>query len=281
MTLTENFIYKAIKIHGIKYGYEEVVYVDRNTEVKILHEDHYYFQTPGNHLSGRGCNICYKDNKKFFMTELLNKLLELDLKYISGGNNSLIVQDSDSILYKTYAKRIFKNIKPSILSALDKNHCYSVKASKVHNFFYDYSCINYINTDSVLEIICPVHLNFQQKAGEHLQGKGCKLCAKERYGYSLTAFLKQCKNNQGLLYIIKCFNENEEFYKIGRTSKTVKKRFPSKNSMPYNYEILQEIVDTPKNIFNLEILLHRYYRKFKYSPKIPFKGHGECYEIFC
>ena len=83
----------------------------------------------------------------------------------------------------------------------------------------------------------------------------------------------------GILYVIRCFNGNEEFYKIGITSFTIKKRFTRKRDMPYQYEIIQEIKDSAENIYDLEKILHRVYAYWKYKPLISFAGETECFKI--
>lgn len=56
----ESFIQKAIKIHGDKYDYSLVDYINANLKVDIICKlDNYIFsQTPGNHISGKGCPKC-------------------------------------------------------------------------------------------------------------------------------------------------------------------------------------------------------------------------------
>ena len=44
---------------------------------------------------------------------------------------------------------------------------------------YDYSKVNYINTNTKVEIICPIHGSFWQIPNNHLQGQGCPKCGKE------------------------------------------------------------------------------------------------------
>ena len=46
------FIEKAIKIHGNKYDYSQVKYIDRFTKVKIIYNGDFYMQTPDVHLDG-------------------------------------------------------------------------------------------------------------------------------------------------------------------------------------------------------------------------------------
>lgn len=55
----EQFIRKAREIHGDKYGYDKVMYVNSDTEVVItcpIHGD--FIQTPSKHLRGHGCQKC-------------------------------------------------------------------------------------------------------------------------------------------------------------------------------------------------------------------------------
>lgn len=57
---TESFIEKAIKVHKDKYTYEKVVYGKSNEDKVIItcNEHGDFTQSPGKHLSGRGCPLC-------------------------------------------------------------------------------------------------------------------------------------------------------------------------------------------------------------------------------
>ena len=56
---TEQFIEKAKAVHGDRYDYSSVNYVNFLTNVTIICPDHGPFpQTPGNHLSNKGCRDC-------------------------------------------------------------------------------------------------------------------------------------------------------------------------------------------------------------------------------
>lgn len=59
---TSEFISDSIKVHGDKYDYSKVNYVNANTLVDLLCHKHGVFkQTPHNHLSGKGCPMCGND----------------------------------------------------------------------------------------------------------------------------------------------------------------------------------------------------------------------------
>lgn len=53
------------------------------------------------------------------------------------------------------------------------------KANKIHNSKYEYDLSSFENTDSVLNIKCPVHGIFLQKVKEHIFGCGCQKCSSE------------------------------------------------------------------------------------------------------
>lgn len=59
----ESFIEKAKLIHSDKYDYSKVDYVNYDTEICIICPKHgEFWQTPDNHLHGKGCKKCGLDN---------------------------------------------------------------------------------------------------------------------------------------------------------------------------------------------------------------------------
>ena len=60
------------KKHGEKYDYSKVKYIDSKTHVTIICKIHgEFYQSPGKHLLGRGCQICggTKRTKDSFIEE--------------------------------------------------------------------------------------------------------------------------------------------------------------------------------------------------------------------
>ena len=75
----ENFIKKAKKVHGDKYDYSKVNYINNKTKVCIICPEHgEFWQKPNDHLNGCGCQICslYENIQE-------NKLFELLVKKFS------------------------------------------------------------------------------------------------------------------------------------------------------------------------------------------------------
>lgn len=86
------------------------------------------------------------------------------------------------------------------------------KARKIHGDKYDYSKVEYVNSETKVCIICPEHGEFWQKPARHLMGQGCPNCwhIKKEYKFNLLqefknefafrAFLE--KNDINLLYVL-------------------------------------------------------------------------------
>ena len=56
---TDKFIHRAKEIHGDKYDYSKVEYINATTKVCIICPIHgEFWQTPAKHLSGKGCKKC-------------------------------------------------------------------------------------------------------------------------------------------------------------------------------------------------------------------------------
>ena len=56
---TEEFIRRARLVHGDKYDYSKVVYVNSTTDVCIICPIHgEFWQRPAEHLRGKGCVKC-------------------------------------------------------------------------------------------------------------------------------------------------------------------------------------------------------------------------------
>ena len=54
-----------------------------------------------------------------------------------------------------------------------------INKSKIsHEVSYDYSKVNYINGDTEVIIICPIHGEFLQKPSVHVRGSDCPSCSR-------------------------------------------------------------------------------------------------------
>lgn len=78
---TDDFIRKAIKIHGDKYDYTESIYFGSDKKISIICKNHGKFSQKANgHLNGKGCSKCgrIKANKSESLTQ--EKFLQKSIK---------------------------------------------------------------------------------------------------------------------------------------------------------------------------------------------------------
>ena len=73
---SKQFIKDAKNIHGDKYNYSIVEYINTRTKIKIICPKHGIFeQTPNNHTSQKqGCPICKESRGEKKISEILKKL---------------------------------------------------------------------------------------------------------------------------------------------------------------------------------------------------------------
>ena len=238
---TDFCIKQLTKLYGNKYDFSKVQYKNRKEKVLInclLHGE--FLMSLRNLLVGN--LVCWGCNKQFYS--------------------------------KSHSHTIEKFIE---------------KASKIHGDKYDYSEGIYKNSFTKVDIICKIHGKFTQNVKNHLNGSGCIQCGKIKLseshsknptGWNLTNWIKKAKISKQFdsfkVYVIKCWNENEEFIKIGRTFNKLKQRFNG-NNIPYKFEILQIFKGEAEEMYNLEVKLKRLNKSKKYLPLLKFNGYKECY----
>ena len=75
------------------------------------------------------------------------------------------------------------------------------KSKEVHKNKYDYSKSTYVTANHKLIIICPIHGDWSQRATDHLYGRGCRKCAKQKIEDDrLEYFFKKSKEVHGDKY---------------------------------------------------------------------------------
>lgn len=211
-------------------------------------------------------------------------LIVLD-KYM-GRFKKIRVQDELGIIYLSNPDKLFEGKRPSLFTAIDKNKAFTIKAVRVHGDMYNYSESIYIDDRTKLKIKCPIHGYFCQIPSSHLQGTGCPKCGIEKTkhkrlknGWGKREWVQFCKDkniDNPQLYVINCFNNEEQFIKIGITNREIKGRF-WKTNMPYNYTVINTVRDSPSNIYDMEKQLKSLFADFKYYPQRNFHGKTECY----
>ena len=188
---TDNFIYNAIKTHGVKYNYSKVEYINSQTKVCIICPEHgEFFMLPINHINGQGCPKCAG---KCMDTELFisksrevhgNKYDYSKVEYIDSKTKVCIICPEHGEFWQAPAKHLYGRGCPKCANKKRKDAqtiTYSDflnKVKKVHNNKYYYPINNdFDNMHSKIKVICPKHGEFMQLAYDHLAGHGCPKCA--------------------------------------------------------------------------------------------------------
>lgn len=155
------------------------------------------------------------------------------------------------------------------------------KANLIHGDKYDYPNVNYITDKIKVVITCPIHGNFNQSPNGHLQGNGCPKCKNDKMGWNYHLWEQQAATSKSFdsfkIYFIKCWDETETFYKIGKTFNKLNTRFSGNLKLPYNWEVIKFIEGSAKEISELETELKRKHKEHSYTPKKIFGGMYECY----
>jgi len=186
----EEIINHFKKVHGDKYNYNNVGYVNKNTKVEIICPKHgSFFQTPIDHSSGHGCPKCAHSKKFLGNLEILKRF------YSIYGNKYQyeLPENSDTLTkikvicpehgeFKTTVGEHFKHGCKKCAGTFLKTTEEAIQDfKKVHSNKYDYSKVNYTNAMKKVEIICPEHGSFFQSPNNHLSsGHGCPKCTSTR-----------------------------------------------------------------------------------------------------
>ena len=198
------FIEKAQKIHGNIYDYKLTKYINFKTKVEIECPKHGTFlKTPDAHITQKqGCPFCARekqfpnkiDNKKDFIQQAdktHNKFYDYSFIQYQGykdrnkkvkiicpkhgafyqiaGNHLSLKQGCPKCFFEKSRKTFSKFVEES---------------NQIHNNFYDYSKVQYINTSTKVCIICPEHGEFWQTPYSHIiKESKCPNC-KNRFSKS-------------------------------------------------------------------------------------------------
>ena len=188
---TEQFIEKANLIHGNKYDYSKVNYINAKTKVIIICKEHGEFeQTPTGHLSGRGCPVCRYVKSSSATRKGLNQFI-VDSKnvhgdkydyskvnYVNNRTKVCIICPEHGEFWQRPDKHILRKQGCPYCSGNAKRNINSFveDARRIHGHKYDYSKSVYRGIHEKLCIICPEHGEFWQAPNDHLHGQGCPGC---------------------------------------------------------------------------------------------------------
>ena len=191
----EGFIQDARKVHGDKYDYSKVHYVNSKTKVCIICPEHgEFWQAPSSHLQGRGCSKCKGDKTRercvSTKEEFIKKAKEVHkdkydyskVKYEKSNMKICIICPEHGEFWQTPNSHLsgYGCTKCGIENRCEKRsstkEIFIEKAKETHGDKYDYSKVDYVNCDTKVCIICKDHGEFWQKPNDHTKGAGCPKC---------------------------------------------------------------------------------------------------------
>ena len=199
---TAIFVDRAKTVHGNKYDYSKVEYVNNSTKIKIICSDHGEFeQTPSGHLAGRKCIQCGNESRAKKRTKTTEKFINESVsihgdrydysrtKYTGQEKKVEIVCAEHGVFMQKPNVHLMGSgcSKCGLLTISKKKRLsqddFVARSINVHKDKYDYSLVDYQGSHKNVEIICSEHGLFKQTPSTHLSGGGCPACVGlERYG---------------------------------------------------------------------------------------------------
>lgn len=278
---------------NLDYSNVEYVNISTHVNIKCITHNHEYSQRPIDHYRAKGCALCAAELHVIPKDDWINACKK---QYPNNRYNHLIgveFQQSSSIeveclkhgMYTVNAGNHFRG-KGNCLKCVGRYKRtideLLFDMNQKHSHAYTYGDIpDGWSLSTKINIKCnQCDENFNQSIKNHSMGSGCPICAQTRKGWSRSSFLKAGSGRDCTFYVLKCYDDEEVFYKLGITSRTVKQRYAQKSAMPYNYEIINSIQSDALTIWNIEKIFMKQLEKYKYTPNIFFDGSiKECYKF--
>ena len=208
----EEFIERAKKVHGDKYDYSLVEYVNSKSKVKIICPVHGIFeQRPNSHLNGNGCPECKNDltgnRSRKTKEDFIKKAIEIHgykydyslVEYKNRESKVRIICPVHGVFEQSPHDHLSKRGCPKCAGKNKTNDDFVKQLRNVHGNKYDYSLVEYTGAFNKIKIICPVHGVFEQSPHDHLKGCGCIKCS-GRYRRNTEDFIERAKKVHGDKY---------------------------------------------------------------------------------
>lgn len=213
---TNEFIKKAVSVHGKKYNYSEVNYENSSTKVIILCSYHGAFkQTPNDHLSGRGCRECKRETlakiKSSNSSDFIKKARKIHGKqYDYSKVNYKGSHDKITIICNIHGE--FSQTATDHLVGRGCRECgiqkaannrrltkeeFIKRAKKVHGNKYNYHKSLYKTMHEKIIITCKKHGDFKQTPLNHIfDENGCPKCKESKGEKKIRKYL----DSKNLIY---------------------------------------------------------------------------------
>lgn len=283
----EHFLEVSNNIHGDRYSYDSLSFVDGKTKVKITCREHGDFmQIPGEHMRGRGCKECGDISRARKRKKTTEWFVEMS-KRINGDRydySKTKYSGSRNLITITCKKHgDFMQIPTNHLAGWGCKLCanellshknskttdwFIKKATEVHGDRYDYSMVKYHNKSKMVKIGCREHGYFIQEPQVHLNGSGCPSCCNGGFNRSIDGYLYALISSCGTMI------------KIGISNKYKNRIARLRGGTPFEFNLISVKSSSGSNIMALERYFHSKYESaglsgfdgatewLKYSPEL-------------
>lgn len=229
-------------VHGDKYNYDDVNYIDAKTDVIINCRHHGPFnKNPYDHLNGSGCKLCSRKELSARFTKGLDVFIK-EATLLHGGKYTY-----ENFKYVDWKTKGYVNcpihgefsISPN--GHLSGNGCRKCQYDKMSKLMKD-GDINHMS-----------YTVWGEKASKSKTFESFKL------------------------YVIVCSSDSESFIKIGKTFRSLHIRL---RQLPYNYKVHKLITsEDPISISKIEHNIKKRLNAYNHKPQRSFCGQYECFNI--
>lgn len=237
MYTEEEFIKKVKTIHGDKI---EVIGRFKGVNYPILFKTKYgicQYKTASTLFENKQPSIKIALNKtEYFMNQLKDKYPEIAEQIIpkseyESAKKKMLFENKFGIVAIS-PDALLSGHCPNIRSAVDRKQYFKNQLLYLYDNKYDFNVTSTDRHKGTVDLICPIHGIQKVDTDGIFLGHGCPEC-------------NQGWTKSNVFYLIKLFNDNENFYKLGISyidsyTKNVK-RFRDYKKLKYNIEILKVI----------------------------------------
>jgi len=213
-TNASHFIKKAKAIHGNKYNYDGIKYINNHTNIKIncsIHGD--FFQTPGNHThktNPQGCPEC-GGRTNWTLEKFIDESKRIHSGKYSYGNVNLVDTNHKVIItcpvHGDFEQKPIKHLNGQGCPKCAPNFkgtrkSFICKAIETHGEKYNYKRVNYIGNHKKVIITCPIHGDFEQTPANHTRKSNPQSCPKcsGRYPLHTDDFILRANEKHDFYY---------------------------------------------------------------------------------
>ena len=191
---TEEFISKAKKVHGDKYDYSLVEYVNAFKKVKIICPIHGVFkQSPSIHVFGQGCPKCKADltgnrfrkpSEVFFkeMYDMYGDKYDFSNSVYNGTHDKIVVICKKHGSFTRTPHELLDGRGCPVCTPFTNwnTETFIIKAKEIHGNKYSYEKTEYKSIHEKVCITCKKHGDFWIEPNYHINNEsGCPICGHE------------------------------------------------------------------------------------------------------